>query len=163
MLAVCFSAPVRVLYSHKLTSENFAGPALLASKIHEVLGLLEREQFPLPNHPRSGEISNALQGLKSMALAHVAPPAPALRQKQDHGPPLDPSQQQQPPLPPDAQEMMQEGQALPEHNPANTAPPLGQYQLMHYFMNQNMRMMMQMPAGVNKRRSKAASKAVSER
>ena len=95
----------------------------LANKIHEVLFLLEREQFPLPNHPRSEEIFNALygpNGLRSLALAHAAPPF-AGRPPQAQAPDAHL---------PRSNENGRGAQCLQQHAAA-PVPPLGHLHLMH--------------------------------
>jgi hypothetical protein len=97
--------------------DHVAGPVLLATRIHEVLALLEREQFPIPNHPRSAEISGALMSLRSLALAHAAPPPSAARLKVLQPPDL---QAVQPPPP-----VQQDSQYLttPDGQPLAPPPP----------------------------------------
>lgn len=125
-----------------------SGPGLLANKIHEVLALLEREQFPIPSHPRSGEISSALTGLRSLALAYAAPP-PRERHRQEQSQPPQPLDLQQQPHTIQvgeeaAQDRQEQTQAVAA---AAAAPPLGHYELINYLMHHNMRAIQLAPSG----------------
>ena len=134
---------------HKLTeASNFSGPVHLANKIHEVLFLLEREQFPSPYHPRSDEISNALygpNGLRSLALAHAAPPSAGRPQQA---------------LPADAPSFEQQHHAAQQQkHAAGTAPPLGQLHLMQHLMQHSTQMMQHSGAAAKARSKPGVSQA----
>jgi hypothetical protein len=123
-----------------------SGPGLLANKIHEVLALLEREQFPIPSHPRSGEISSALTGLRSLALAHAAPPPRERHRQEQSQPPLPLDPQQQPHAIQVGEEAAQDRQEQTQAAAA-AAAPLGHYELINYLMHHNMRAIQLAPSG----------------
>jgi hypothetical protein len=128
----------------------------LANKIHEVLFLLEREQFPSPYHPRSDEISNALygpNGLRSLALVHAAPPsAGRLQQALAADAPLSFEQQH-----PAAQQ--QHHAAQQQQHAAGAAPPLGQLHLMQHLMQHSTQMMQHSGAAAKTRSKPGVSQA----